>query len=234
MNVFFQMYEVLPPLDWSFLGHDVKFCMTSISTCAVLFLRNNFQEPQILYVNDMTSMADLVQIHLNEDEKTLQVIVKNGNSNTNSMCPYLHLFMDKCSPKTPVNHSLIRLLRECEIENVNPRCHTALVLGLSSFDTSTATPVDLPVEMTSSYTPGVFKHDTLITTRSDCPPTGEPLYGYQDILLPVYLPREVQWNIFSYLSTPTSSIIKAELLRINMYWNLHFSSVSTEWNDGYF
>jgi len=229
------MFQALPPLDWSFLGHDMDFCMATITTCSVLVMRNSFQDAQVLYINQMTTVMDLVQIHLQQDDKTLQVIVKNDNEETSSMCPYLHIFMDKCSSKTPVNHGLVRLLRDCGVETVNPRCHTALVMATSSFDTATAVPMDLPVQLTAPFTAGISKIPTGSTqgVPSTISNAGEKLYGLQDIRLPLHLPPELQWKILSYLSTPSSDLIRAETDRMNLYWTTHFADILTDYNAGF-
>lgn len=195
--------------------------------CSVLLTRNTFPDPQVLKIDNYTSVSDLVTAHFDNRDAVMQVIVKNNHSPTTTMCPFLHIYMDRYNSKTPVNHHMVRVLRICGIDTVNPRCHTALIVGVSAFDATLASPVDIPVELVSSFSSGITRNDIDASTTY-----GEKLYGLDSIYIPNALPLDIHWKIMSYLSTPTAAIIRTEMNRINLYWATHFIDLVWEYVHG--
>ncbi len=197
--------------DLSFLDTDdgINGFVDGLFHASVLFLRNEFEEPQILRISDAMSLDHVISMYVANDMKTLQVVVPNGDAATKTMCPYLRIIMDHCHGKTPINHKLEHLLRRIGVDTVNPRCNTALVIGISAVN-KLENIVGLPDGFCFAEVDGIVRLASLNDTPPDVSIAGERL------------PKDIMQYIFLFMRTPCAQLIQDDVKRINLYSSVVF------------
>lgn len=192
--------------DLSFLDTDdgINGFVDGLFHASVLFLRNEFEEPQILRISDAMPLDSVISMYVANDMRTLQVVVPNGHAATKETCPYLRIIMDHCHGKTPINYKLEHLLKRMGVETVNPRCNTALVIGISSVN-KLENVIGLPDGFCFADLDGIVRLASLNDTPPDVAIAGE------------ILPQHIMQHIFLYMRTPCAQIIQDDIRRLTLY-----------------
>jgi hypothetical protein len=193
-------------VDLSFLDDDdgINGFVDGLFHASVLFLRNEFEEPQILHISDVMPLSNIISMYVANDMKTLQVVVPNGDPSTKTQCPYIRIIMDHCHGKTPVNYKLEHLLRRLGVETVNPRCNTAIVVGIANTNR-----LDDLIGLPDGFAYARVDQLARFASLSECPPH-LPTPGE-------ILPQEIMQYIFLFMSTPSADIIRKDFKRVHLY-----------------
>lgn len=204
------LLQELVDCDLSFLDTDngIDGFVDGLFHASVLFLRNEFEEPQVLHISDVMPLADIISMYIDSDMKTLQAIVPNGDKATQTNVPFLRIIMDHCHSKTPVNYKLEHLLKRIGVETVNARCNTAIVVGISSTNTLDDI-VSLPAGFNYTDIDGIVRMASMTDSAPDITVAGE------------LLPKDILSCMFLYMITPCAMAIKKDVKRLKLYACFH-------------
>lgn len=189
-----------------------------------VLMSNNNPDVQMIEFYDDSQVAIYIQENFSPD--SIQTIVKSNNEESKEMCPYFRIIMDGYSDTTSINFKLRSFFVKIGVCAISDRCTKALVVGLWNLVN-----MDSPISMPSCFTTTTVDDlDFCIEEDIDlsclqicCKPVDSEVHNLCDIAgmsIPVFLPSDVQWNIVSYLQSPTAELIHQEMDRITRQWDV--------------
>lgn len=151
----------------------------------------------------------------------IQMVVPNGHE-SKYFCGYFRIVMSGYGMRSPINYKFETFMRAANIQSIYPRCTAALVVGLEPVHN---VPLSVPtffrltslehlqimgdIDMTCMQSiAGAQTSEDLVTIAGGVP-------------LPSCLPDDIHWKIFRYLQHPCATMIKREMDRRTMFWELH-------------
>ena len=213
-------------LDLSFLDDVDKMAsfVESLFSCHVLLFKNEDFDMRVLELQSEMEVQAALNVHL--QSPTTQMIIANGTNDKS--CPFFRVVMQDYGVKTPINYKLETFFRASGILGIHARCNAAMVIGLTTNDSSSSmisvpavyrtcpiVPIDMMSPIDLTWTQSEIKKNEI-----------SRLMSIPGMSLPVQLPQELHFNIFKYLRHPCAEIIlqhKKQMLQWIAYWDRHFA-----------
>lgn len=220
-------YQLAQDLDdFSFFSRvdHVDTFVSRLTNYNVLVMDNNEPDVQNIEIQHDVELSMLIQSQFGVDP--FQSIVTNMDVETKDVCPYFRVVMDGFGGSSTINFKLRAFFQKIGIPAMNARCKRAMVIGLhamnqldspmfipSWFVTTTIEPLSVwigDIDMACLNTFG----DKLIK------PEPTSISKIAGMVIPYYVPEEVQWNILSYCQSPTAAIIEQQIDKICIAWDI--------------
>jgi len=182
-------------------------------------------KPDIQVMSFQNDMELSMYISSTFGSDAVQAIIKNHEEESSKMCPYFRIIMDNCSSTSVMNFKLQTLLAKTKNSTIIPRCHRAMVIGLTAL-TQLDNPISIPYCFTTTdikplqfcldddFDLACLKPCNNLTNDSSI-----TLCDIAGISFPRHVPWEVQWRILSFLRSPTAELIDAEMVRLTLQWD---------------
>jgi hypothetical protein len=190
----------------------------------ILLMENGDPDIRIIQASCDQEIHLLIQHHMGMD--FVQTIVNNKDAATSPYCPFFRVIMEKFGNSQPINFKLASFYNRINMSSLNPRCKKAMIIGLMDLrclDSVISVPSNF---MTTTIDPLHFALDEvdlacLSPCAKDLYPDGYDLCDIAGLSIPVHLPWEVQWNIISFLRSPTAQLIDEKMTELCHDWDVH-------------
>jgi len=210
-------------LDWDAITNVDAF-VDNLMYYSILIFHNN--DPDVRVVDIQYDVQVDMLIHEEIGESPFQTIICNMNNDTKDLCPYFRVIMKDFGNHSTINFKLKTFFDRVGVPDMNARCSKAIIVGLHALHMLNS-PMTIPSCFTTTtidvlrFAPG---QEIDITCRDTIPEAfgkeGTPLCGIYNLLIPTWLPTNVQDLIMSYCRSPTADIMEKEINRICMSWDM--------------
>lgn len=217
--------QITCDLDWDAITNVDSF-VDGLMYYSILICHND--DPDIGVVDIKYDVEIDMLIHEEIGDSPFQIIICNMNDDTKDACPYFRVIMKDFGNHSTINFKLKTFFDKVGIPDMNARCSKAMIVGLHALHMLDS-PVTIPNCFTTTsidilrFAPG---QEIDITCRDTIPKSidkmieGTPLCGIYNLLIPTWLPINVQDLIMSYCRSPTADIMDKEINRICMSWDM--------------
>ena len=189
----------------------------------VLIMENTEPDIQVVEVDHDVELAMLVQERFGGDP--IQTIVNNLDPATRDRCPYFRVVMSEFGSECAINFKLRAFYNQIKMSSLNPRCRRAMVIGLHALER-----LDSPISMPMAFcTTTINPLDYCIRDEVDlgclkpCAqrlnPGAANICDVAGLVLPCYVPLEIQWKILGYLKSPEAAIIQDAMNDVGRKWD---------------
>lgn len=221
--------------DEESLDKNIDSIVKSLFSVHAIYMTNDEPDVRNLEAESPEKLDLMIQELFPNAVDNIQMVVPNGHE-SKYFCGYFRIVMSGYGMKAPINFKFETFMRNANITSVYPRCRAALVVGIE------------PVAGVPMSVPTYFRLTSLeqlqIMGDTDMACL-QPIAGAQSsddlvaiaggVPLPTCLPDEIHWNIFKYLQHPCAAMIKREMDRRTMFWELHLflmqQPIIGEWYD---
>lgn len=198
--------------DWDKVLSNIDGFVDDLTSYNVLVFQNSDPDIRVVQVPNATPVGKIIQDWFPVDP--IQTIVNNHDEDTKWMVPYFRIVMRDFGGDSTINFKLQTFYRKIGLQGFNPRCSMAMVIGLHALHL-----LESPMDMPSSFC--MTSIDPLEFSFSNISePPATTLAGVSGIVLPYYLPWEVQVNILKFCKSPTAMIIESQIDIICLNWDI--------------
>lgn len=217
-------------IDWNQITNMDSF-VDNLMYYNILIFNNEDPDVRVVEIQYDVEVTMLIQEEIGEDP--FQTIICNMDEVTKSMCPYFRIIMQNFGSKSTINFKLKTFFDRVGVPDMNARCTKAIVVGLHALHMLNS-PMTIPSCFTTTsidlirFGPGI---EIDVTCQDPVPAVirkGMSLCGIYNLLLPTYVPENVQALIMSYCRSPTASIIDDEIKRICYNWDMWLTPMFTQ------
>lgn len=196
---------------------DYEVSMEQLSSIRILVMDREQVDVAIVDAKDNVEVACLIESEF-QDKEYLQLVVINHDHETREMCPYFRIIMDSFRSDQVVNLHLRDFYERIGMSTLNACCRKAVVVGMFDvFDIHASTSVP------AGFSLGSFKcQDFGLVGELDAACLGKRATEICDIpglLVPYYVPLDIQWRILSYLKHPAAELVSKTMDEICCAWD---------------
>lgn len=209
-------------IDWDQVT-DVNSFVDSLMTYNILIFNNEDPDIRVIEIEYDVQVDILIQNEIGSDP--FQTIICNRDETTKHTCPFFRIIMQNFGSKSTINFKLKTFFDRVGVPDLNSRCTKAIAVGLHALHMLNS-PMNIPSCFTTTsidlirFGPGI----EIEVTCQDPVPTvmrqGTPLCNIYNLLLPTFVPENVQELIISFCRSPVASIIDDEIKRVCYNWDM--------------
>lgn len=221
MDVLFFQMALDYDIDLSFIDDfdtSIDTFVERLFHIRVIACDNNLPDIQVFEVEGDDGVAKCIDEYFSKSSNITQLIVPNGKPDTWDIDLVTH-FRIVCSEfhsKSPTNYKLDSFLKAAGITGVNSRCRLAMIIAMSG--SSNGKNVNIPSKFLTVSLGELEMFSPIEITGSD-------VCHIPGMVLPRFVPLEIQWHILKYCQHPCATLLKNEMERINKFWDLHFENI---------
>jgi len=214
-------------IDLSFLDdfdNSIADFVSRLFHCRVLVLDNDLPDVCVLELDGPSGVDKYIAEHFQPSESVTHLIIPNHRRLTSDICTHFRLILLEHNHRSPVNYKLDLFLKNVGHKNMSSRCRLAMVVAMMG--STSGVFINVPLQH-CNHCPALADFDLVDVQNGPVDYCHNP-----GIVLPCYLPDEVKWKILGYCQSPTATIIKEEMDRINTfwtYWDTHFRCLGYPW-----
>lgn len=213
------------------MNHDLERLVEDVDDLMefdVVIMCNQDPDIRIVSLQFDSQVAELVHREGGDNGTMMQTIICNNSFESKGMCPYFRVFMIGYAKDCPINFKFQSFLHRIGMETINPRCQKVVVVGLAALhhlDSSisvphcfTTTKIDLqdfPVVLPDQD----LDMACLAVCAEKFVPEGHTLCDIAGMWIPLHLPWDVQWNILTYLQSPTAILVQDQMNQLCDRWD---------------
>lgn len=212
--------------DMDFHKMAVENLVLGLFNYNILVMDNADPDIRVIEISYNLSVSQAIQQEFG-DEQVVQTIVCNMDEDTRQRSPYFRVaYAIPFSTSTiPINFKLQSFFRKIKMGLLNARCGKTVVIGLHAAD-QLESPLSMPSVFCNTNIDVLdFPWDgevDLACLKPCGPAPSDPattLCDIAGIVLPRYVPREVQNNILRFLECPTATCIKTAIDERCLQWD---------------
>lgn len=209
--------------DWELALSDTTNFVDSLMAYNVMLLENNEPDIKIIQIDYDVEISMLIQQQFSNE--AFQTIITNNHTNSKAECPYFRVVMKDFGGDSTINFKLRTFFDKIGCGAMNARCSKALVIGLHALHMLNS-PINIPHCFSTTSIPDAsfWIGGELDMACLEAPgkkiQQGHSLGEIAGMVLPYYLPHEIQMKILSFCRHPFAEMIDAEIDRVCHHWDV--------------